>query len=217
VKSGDSIYKPQKLADSPIHLHSALLVSELIRAFRNEIKGKNENPWSIGVLAPYRSQADVLLKMIEAHTYRGPEAVVTTDTVHGFQGDENNIVFAVFNPSGTGSNISHSRFLKKEFIINVAISRAEDYLVMLIPDDDSLGLSGLPLLNQLMELAQESPADLLSVMHSSDLEQNLFGIRNYFESKAFSTAHQKVNIYGKPDLPFIIRLNDKSLDVHWGD
>jgi len=215
VKSGDSIFKPKKLDGSPIHLYSALLVSELIKVFQKEVKEENQKPWSIGVLSPYRSQADILLKMIEAHTDKSIDVVVTTDTVHGFQGDENNIVFVVLNPSGTGDNISCSRFLKKEFILNVAISRAEDYLIMLIPDNESKGIIGLPLINQLIRLAGETAPNLLSVINSSDLEERLTNKKNYFEMNSFSTAHQKVNIYGKPDMPFLIKLNETSLDIHW--
>jgi hypothetical protein len=215
VKSGDSIYKPKKLEESPIHLHSALLVSEIIKSFRNEVKGINEEAWTIGILAPYRSQADLMLKMIEAHQDKKSKLIITTDTVHGFQGDENKIVFAVFNPSGTGENVSYSRFLKKEFILNVAISRAEDYLIMLIPDEESKGLSGLPLIQQLIALAKQTSPDLLSIIHSTELEEKLMGRGNYFESRSFSTAHHKVNIYGKPDLPYMIKINEKSVDVHW--
>ncbi|MFL5787155.1 MAG: AAA domain-containing protein [Flavisolibacter sp.] len=215
VMSGESIYKPQKLEGSPIHLYSALLVSELVKRFRKEVRNEGGDLWNIGVLAPYRSQADVMLKMIEAHPSIASQVAITIDTVHGFQGDENNLVFAVFNPSGNGDNISHSRFLKKEFIINVAISRAEDYLIMLIPDDDSKGFVGLPLLRELIRLAKETPLDRLSILSAKDLEENLMGQQQFFSTKTFSTAHQKVNVYGKPDLPYMIRLNEKALDVHW--
>lgn len=215
VKSGDSIYKPGKLNGSPIHLHSALLVSEIIKYFRQEITDQIEKEWSIGVLSPYRSQADLMAKMIEAHTKNSSNLTITTDTVHGFQGDENDIIFAVFNPSGYGGDISCSRFLKKEYIINVAISRAQDYLIMLIPDDDSNGISALPLLQQLIQLANNTNPQLLAILDSAELEFKLKGKRNYFEENSFSTAHQKVNIYGKPELPFMIRMNGNSLDVHW--
>lgn len=215
VKSGDSIFKPQKLGGSPLHLYSSLLVSELIKAFRSEVRKDEDKQWSVGVLAPYRSQADLLLKMIEAHPNQHSAVSVTTDTVHGFQGDENNIVFAVFNPSGTGDNIRYSRFLQKQFIINVAISRAEDYLVMLIPDDDSKGINGLPLLSELMKIANQTTPGLLAVVHSSEIEEQLKGKKKFFETNCFSTSHQKVNVYGKPDLPYIVRINENSLDVHW--
>ena len=215
VKSGDSIFKPQKLEGSPLHIYSALLINELIRFFRKEVIATKDKPWTLGVLAPYRSQADLILKMIEAHSHGAKDVKITTDTVHGFQGDENEIVFAVFNPSGTGDNISYSRFLKKEFIINVAISRAEDYLIMFIPDDDSKGLNGLPLVNRLIQLAKETDPSMLAIMHSSELEHKLTGDDKFFQMKSFSTAHQKINVYGKPDLPYVIRINEKSLDVHW--
>jgi len=215
VQDFDSIFRPQKLAGSPIHLYTSLLVNEMIKVFKNEVAITKGEAWSIGVLSPYRSQADVLLKMIEASTIQESAVTVTTDTVHGFQGDENDIVFAVLNPSGTGRDISCSRFLKKEFILNVAISRAEDYLILLVPDEDSKGISGLPLIRQLLNLANETSPNLLAVIESSDIEHKLMGNTKFFEMKSFSTAHQKVNIYGKPDLPYMIRLNESSLDVHW--
>lgn len=62
-----------------------------------------------------------------------PKAVdVQVGTIHGFQGDECDIVFAIFN---TPPYISRSKnmFLNKRNIINVSISRARDYLFIVMP------------------------------------------------------------------------------------
>jgi superfamily I DNA and/or RNA helicase len=71
--------------------------------------------------------------LLESHLDK-TKLTITTDTVHGFQGGECDIVFVVFNPSSL--SVTRSRFFQEEykFIANVAVSRARDYLVLLIPD-----------------------------------------------------------------------------------
>ena len=86
---------------------------------------------------------------------------------------------------------------------------------MLIPDDDSDGINQLPLIKNLIKLSRETNKEYFSEIKSSDIEKKIMGATKYFENKSFTTAHQKVNIYGKPDLPYIIKLNENSLDIHW--
>jgi hypothetical protein len=218
VRSIESIYKPSKIERSPIHIYSALIVNELIKHFKKSIHEQAEvDRWTIGVISPYRSQADLMSKMIENQSYQNNNVVITTDTVHGFQGDENNIIISVFNPSGNGQNIGHSRFLKKEYILNVAISRAEDYLIMLMPDTKSDGWHQLPELSSIVNLSRDFGNEIFAEINSSDIEQKLKRDNHYFSKNTFSSAHQKVNIYGKPNLPFMIRLGDNTIDLHWED
>lgn len=215
VRSGDTIYNPQKLQKSPLHVYVSLLVSELIKKFKTAARPEGGS-WSLGVLSPYRSQADLLQKMIEGHKEKPADVIISTDTVHGFQGDENAMVFAILNPSS--KDVSYSRFLKKEFILNVAISRAEDYLVLFVPDEDSKGIEALSLLNQIMNITRSLPPDTYAFLDALELEEQLMnGKRRYFELNSFSTAHQKVNVYGVPLMPYTIRINNDSLDVHWSE
>lgn len=58
------------------------------------------------------------------------EVDVQVDTIHGFQGDECDIIFAVFNTPPTISS-SEQMFLNKKNIINVSISRARDFCSLL--------------------------------------------------------------------------------------
>jgi hypothetical protein len=58
---------------------------------------------------------------------------VISDTVHGFQGNECDIVFFVCNPNNYRYTGDKKALLSKEYIYNVAISRAKDYLIVLHP------------------------------------------------------------------------------------
>jgi superfamily I DNA and/or RNA helicase len=213
VQAGQTIYNPKKLNKSPLHIYSALLISELVKRFRHEIDKEVMPVWSLGILSPYRAQADIISKMIEGHNKKSERLNITTDTVHGFQGDENNIVFAMFNPSS--ANAYYSRFLKKEYIINVAISRAEDYLVLFIPDINTKGLDKLDIISTLMQIISELPQEHVAYLTASNLEKELMTQTNFFSDNSLTTAHQNVNVYGIPHKQYVIRHSENAIDVHW--
>lgn len=58
---------------------------------------------------------------------------IYADTVHGFQGDECDLVFFISNPNNYYYTGHPKGLLSKEYIYNVAISRARDYLIVLHP------------------------------------------------------------------------------------
>ena len=213
VQYGQTIFNPKKLNRSPLHIYSALVISELVKRLRYEIEKEQMDAWSLGIVSPYRAQADIIGKMIEGHDRNSERLIITTDTVHGFQGDENNMVFAIFNPSS--ANAFFSRFLKKEYIINVAISRAEDYLVLFIPDERTFGIDNLSLFQNLLHLIHELPQDQVAYLDAADIEKEIMPSDGYFEENCRTTAHQNVNVYGKPHRPFVIRHSDNAIDVHW--
>lgn len=213
VNSSDAIFNPQKLNGSPFHLYSSFLVNELIIKFRDEA---TEN-WDIGVIAPYRSQATLLNKLIESHADKSKLNIIT-DTVHGFQGGECDLVFNVFNPSSTRSQYSY--FLKKEFIINVAISRARDYLIILLPDEDTEGLSSLDLFHQshsnsLLSIIKELPGDSVAYLEASDIEKKIMGKSDFFQKNSLTQVHNDVNIFSDLYKDYhIVKVNGKALDIH---
>lgn len=214
VNTFDSIYKPEKLNKSPFQLFSAFLVNELVKKFRAEITTEE---WNIGVICPYRSQASLLNKMIESHSQK-PNLTVISDTVHGFQGDECDLVFAVFNPSSAKSQ--YSLFLQKEYIINVAISRAKDYLILLLPDNDTEGLSNLKLIHEahegsLLRILNELPKDSVAQISAKELEKKLMGTTEYFATNSFTNVHQTVNVYGQPEMDYMVRVSGNAIDIHW--
>jgi hypothetical protein len=212
VNSSDALFNPQKLNGSPLHLYSSFLINELILKFREE----TTEDWDIGVVAAYRSQATLLNKLIESHSDKSKLNIVT-DTVHGFQGGECDLVFNVFNPSSTRSQFSY--FLKKEFIINVAISRARDYLIILVPDEDTEGLSSLNLIhekhpNSLLSIIKELPDNSVSYIDASELEKKIMGKKDFFQKNSFTNIHQTVNIYSDLYKDYIVRVSGNALDIH---
>ncbi|HRG23929.1 MAG TPA: AAA domain-containing protein [Chitinophagaceae bacterium] len=212
VNKHDTIYDPQKLNSSPFQLYCSFLVNELVLKLRENASEK----WDLGVIAPYRSQATLLNKLIDNHKDKSKISVMT-DTVHGFQGDQCDMVFAVFNPSSARSQFSY--FLKKEFIINVAISRAKDYLFILLPDDDTEGIDRLDLIHEnypgsLLRIIKSLPKEVVAYMNSNDLERKIMGKADYFQKNSFTNVHQNVNIYSELIKDYIVKVSGNALDIH---
>jgi len=212
VNESDSIFNPQKLNGSPYHLYISFLINEMILKFRK----MTVDNWDIGVIAPYRSQATLINRLIESHKDKS-KLNILTDTVHGFQGGESDLVFAVFNPSSVNS--SNSRFLQKEFIINVAISRAKDYLFIFIPDHDNYGFKKLRFFhesfpNSLLEIIQHLPQNMVANLEAGQIEKAIMGKSNYFQEHSFTNVHQDVNIYSDLYKDYIIKVNEEAIDIH---
>ena len=108
----------------------------------------------MGVICPYAPQAQLINKMIEQRTDKPINVNISVGTIHGFQGDQCDIIFTVFNPP-TGIKVAPDRImLNVKNIINVAISRASDYLFILLPHTDTDGYENLIEINSLCRIAQ---------------------------------------------------------------
>lgn len=212
VSRYEGIYRAKHLQRSSYQIYSALFTYEYVLHLAREIAEHNpESCFKIGVIAPYRAQADLIDRLLASATLP-KEVQVQADTIHGFQGDECDIIFAVFN---TPPNISASKamFLNKRNIINVAISRARDYLFIVMPDDETEGIENLTLVKRVELLAKGT--DACAEFVASDLEMLMFGEAKYLEHKTFSTSHQSVNVYGLP-LPehrYEVRVEDSAVDI----
>ena len=97
--------------------------------------------------------------------------MIQTGTIHGFQGDECEIVLAVYNPPPFISS-KPDMFLNKKNIINVSISRARDYLFILMPDDSTEKVENLSLIKKMERYIHESGQYV--EYHSHDIEQKMF-------------------------------------------
>ena len=156
-----------------------------------------------------RAQADMIDKLLASEKLP-KEVDVQVGTIHGFQGDECDIIFAVFNTPPTIS-ASKDMFLNKRNIINVSISRARDYLFVVMPDDDTDNISNLRLVKRVESLIQST--DAWNEFLTPDLEELMFGDAKYLENNAFSTSHQSVNVYGLPEKIYEVRTEDTAVDV----
>lgn len=92
---------------------------------------------SIGVITPYRAQADLLNESFEAYRAKYPDADIQAGTVHKFQGKEKDIVIfdityspaegAKLNIPATYQGGADSETAK---LLNVAMTRAESFFVL---------------------------------------------------------------------------------------
>ena len=102
-------------------------------------------------------------------------------------------------------------FLNKLNIINVAISRARDYLFVLMPDDDTENVDDLTLVKRVEQLCKEQPAWI--EYSSAELEVAMFGSSTYIEDNSFITSHQLVNVYGNPENRYEVRSEINAIDI----
>ena len=191
------------------HVYSALFTYEYVVYLAKALARCNEDEtFRIGVIAPYSAQAGLIDKLVAAADI--PESItVDVGTIHGFQGDECDIVIALFNPPPSIST-SKDMFLNRQNIINVAISRAKDYLFVLMPDADTENVQNLFLINKLRRIIEK---DFYIERSTNELEFLLFNNSSYLEENAFSTGHQLVNVYGLPEKRYEIRSEETAVDV----
>ena len=101
--------------------------------------------------------------------------------------------------------------IHRKNIINVAISRARDTLIVVMPNDQTENVEHLTRVKNVEHLMHAS-GDFIEYA-SQDIEQLMFGSRTYIEDNTFSTSHQSVNVYGLPETYYEIRSEDHALDV----
>ena len=211
VSKYESIYRCKRLQHSSSYqVYSALFTFEYVRYLSQAIADNNPGQiFKIGIIAPYRAQADLIDKLLSSAQL--PSAVdVQAGTIHGFQGDECDIIFAVFNTPPTISS-SNEMFLNKRNIINVSISRARDYLFIVMPDDETENINNLRLIKRVEDIIHSTEA--WNEFSSPDLEELMFDDSRYLENNVFSTSHQSVNVYGLPEKIYEVRTEDTAVDI----
>lgn len=211
VSKYESIYRAKRLnGTTPYQIYAALFAYEFTSWVAKLIAQYNpQKNVRIGVIAAYKAQADLMERLIS--TVKMPDDImIQTGTIHGFQGDECEIVLAVYNPPPFISS-KPDMFLNKKNIINVSISRARDYLFILMPDDSTEKVENLLLIKKMERYIHESGQYV--EYHSHEIEQKMFGDFKYLEKNAFSTSHQNVNVYGLPEQVYEIRSEESAIDI----
>lgn len=211
VSKYESIYRARKLDNkTPYQTYSALFTFELIRWMVDQYDANAAGPLRIGVIAPYRAQANILSRLIDSWHSRNQNVTIQVGTIHGFQGDECDIVFAVFNTPPSISSDSRM-FLNKRNILNVAVSRARDCLFLVVPDHHTVDREKLRQINTLESIIKSSGQ--YDAIHSREIENLIWGQENYLEENTHSTGHQMVNVYRKPERYYEVRTDDSAVDV----
>ena len=206
LNNEDSIYKIRQLFYSSYHIYSAILVSEIIKYFDATLN--DGDSWSIGLIAPYKAQAVMMNKLIASFGISN-KLTIYADTVHGFQGDECDIVFFISNPNNNRYTGHSKCLLSKEYIYNVAISRAKDYLIILhpyfeIPDN--------PFINKIKSSYNSNFGNPF-INKSSDLENILFDSSSFIYDNSYITGHDTVNVFGQLEKKYFIKANSSAIDI----
>jgi len=205
LNQDNSIYKVNKLFYSSYHTYCAILVAEIIKYF--DTVNENEQ-WTIGLIAPYKAQAILLNKLITSYGI-SENIKVYSDTVHGFQGDECDIVFFVCNPNNYFYSGHEKALLSKEYIYNVAISRAKDYLIILHP------YSAIKNNNYINEIGDSYKNNFGStkILNAKVIEKELFDDENYIENNSYVSGHDNINVFGLSEMKYFIKANDTAIDI----
>lgn len=208
-----SIYEPHVVANSNIHIYSALFAYEFIKYLASNIESQqDEKPWRIGVISPYRAQAEIINKLWEQRTELYSHVDVQIGTVHGFQGDECDIIVAVYNPPARGMKRNAGNvFVNKKNILNVAISRAQDYLFLLMPDGDYEDYNNLEA--KTIGVIAKKDITEMTVTNSQVFEKVIHGDSHYLDKNTFVTVHQLANVYSDPSSKYEVRFDEKSVDI----
>ena len=198
------------IGSSPYQVYSALFAYEFAAFLARKIGDANPaDTYSIGVISPYREQADLIDRLL-ARAELPSNVRVQAGTIHGFQGDACDTIIAVFNPPPSISD-SKDMFLNKLNIINVSISRARDCLFVLMPDEETEHIDRLKLVNKVEQLIKCGESFL--EYGADEIEEVMFGRAGYLEENTFSTSHQNVNVYGLPEKRYEVRSEDTAIDV----
>jgi hypothetical protein len=104
-------------------------------------------------------------------------------------------------------------FLNKQNILNVAISRARDYLFIFMPNDQTQKIENLYKIKKIESLSHIHSKDRISVYESEFIEKTMFGSETYIYDNSFATTHQSVNVYSNPDKKYEIRCEEVALDI----
>ena len=203
LSQDSSIYRVNKLYYSSYHTYCAILVSEIIKYFDTTNTGKQ---WTIGLIAPYKAQAMLMNKLITSYDI-SENIKVISDTVHGFQGDECDIVFFVCNPNNYSFTGHKKSLLSKEYIYNVAISRAKDYLIILHPHSINN-----PYIKKIRSSYLSNFGDV-NILNANEIEKILFGVQNFIENNCYMSGHDNINVFGYSEMKYFIKASDTAIDI----
>lgn len=209
LNQDNSIYKVNKLFYSSYQTYCAILVTEIIKYFDSVNNGEN---WTIGLITPYKAQAILLNKLVTSYGI-SENVKVYSDTVHGFQGDECDIVFFVCNPNNYYYTGHEKSLLSKEYIYNVAISRAKDYLVILHPYSK---ITNNKFINQVGSSYRNNFGNA-RIINSGEIEKVLFSEENHIENNSYVSGHDNVNVFGLSEMKYFIKSNDTAIDIQLRD
>lgn len=99
--------------------------------------------------------------------------------------------------------------LSKEYIYNVAISRARDYLVILHPYTVINGNEHINSISASYLKHIEKPL----IRKSGEFEKIMFDQNDFIEKSSYITGHDNVNVFGQLEMKYFIKANESAIDI----
>lgn len=232
VTRSERLMSPMRLKYSPYQIYSAILTVEVAKLISKKIKHQwinknlnytvkddldidllNKSKWTIGIISPYKAQASIIERLLP-ETKLDHNFIFISGTVHSFQGDECDIIISLYN---TPPNISPSISLNNKNIMNVSISRAKQYLIIVLPEEEVRYYNDLKELNEIIDIIKKKYPNEYDEYKSEKMEEVLFGEKNYIQANSMITKHQKINSYNEADYRWEVRCDEEAVDLHISD
>ena len=208
VQDMDMLYELSSINESAFQLYSAIFAYNMTEYIVGQIGKRYEEQYSIGIVCPYKAQADAIQQLLENKPLSNGQCEIISGTVHKFQGDECDIMLLVLNPPPKTYAMSH---INNTNIINVAMSRARDYIFFLMPEKEEDGYQIKDQLGKIIDVKDRS------VHFCGDVERIIYGDSDYIYNNASIQCHQSVNVFYDNRAKYEIRLSDSALDIQIND
>lgn len=198
--------------NSAVHVYSAIFAYEFAAHIVKTVSAYTEKEhYTIGIVSPYKKQASAIQEMLASRKIDTDKCTVTCGTVHKFQGGECDIMIVVMNYpntySGENANINNLN------IMNVAMSRAKDYVFFLSPEKN-VGEKAIYPMND--ELFRQLPTGF-NFQHAHTIEKIMFGDETFIAKNASLKSHLPVNVSTPTGKRYEVRISDTALDIQIND
>lgn len=204
----DPILELGAIGKSAFHLYSVIFTYNMVKYVVGQISKKyRKESYTIGIVCPYKAQASAIGKMLESNPIETDNCHISCGTIHSFQGDECDVMFLLMNPPANCTTGSH---VNEEYIINVGISRARDYLFILLPKGQCKGFYRKQQLGSLVDNNERA------ILDCSQIEEVIFGQKNYIYSHTHVTCHMPVNVYCEENAKYEVKISDDAIDIKIG-
>ncbi len=206
VAEYDDIKGLNSVGQSAFNLYSVIFTYNMVEYTIKQIeKHYPDREYTIGVVCAYRAQSDAIKNMLENRPLDTSYCTVTSGTVHSFQGDECDIMFVVLNPPAMCTSGAH---VNNENIINVAISRARDYIFFILPNGQQ---HGFYMKNRIGAVVPFIDRSILKCMNVEKVMFN--GNENFIYENTHVTCHMPVNVYCEENALYEVRMSESALDI----
>lgn len=205
LNADDPLYAHNKLLYSSYHIYTTILITEILKYMEDHV---GEEKWSVGIISPYKSQAVLINKLISDFGLSGKLKIIA-DTVHGFQGDECDIIFYLVTPNGNRYSGDKRSLLSKDYIYNVAISRAMNYLVVVHPFDD---IRNNIHINKIENIVSKHALASGAVIKAKEIEEAILGSSDFIDKKTLVGGHDNVNIYTDFSWKYYVKRSGTAID-----